>query len=72
MKSEAADARERRRIERALARSEAELGASLRVLETRVRTTLSPRRVARAHLGWMLLGALVVGVGLGWRREEGR
>ena len=66
---ERAEDRERRRIERSLARAEAELGASLRALERGVRQAVSPRRVVREHAGWLLIGAFAIGFGLGWRGE---
>lgn len=67
-----AEDRERRRIERSLARAEAELGASLRALERGVRQAVSPRRVARDHAGWLLVGAFAFGLVLGWRGDEER
>jgi hypothetical protein len=53
-----------------LDRAWAELGRSVEVVGQRVRHLVSsPERAVRAHLGWYLLGAFAMGVGLALRRK---
>ncbi len=63
---------ERERLERAWARSEEDLGRAVRKLERTVTKAVSPRRIVRERLAWYLLGALLVGVAVGWRSEGNR
>jgi hypothetical protein len=53
-----------------LDRAWAELGRSVEVVGQRVRHLITwPERAVRAHLGWCLLGAFAMGVGLALRRK---
>jgi hypothetical protein len=64
------DAR-RREASAELERAWTELGRSVEVVGQRARHLVSsPERAVRAHLGWCLLGAFAMGVGLARRRRE--